>query len=101
VTRIVVVAPLRPGTRDAVREFVESGPPFDLGATQLGYHSVHLTAHEAVFVFEGPDARRDVEKLLGEPSVWRTAGAWRDWLAGRPRLANEVFGWSREKPDLS
>ena len=95
-TRIVVVAPLRPGTRDDVQALVASGPPFDLGATQLGDHRVYLTEHEAVFVFEGPDARTDVEKLLGEPSVWRTAGTWRDWLAGRPRLANEVFSWTRE-----
>jgi len=94
-TRVVVVAPLRPGTRDAVRAHIESGPPFDLGATHLGDHRVFLTEHEAVFVFEGPDARKDVEKLLGEPGVWRTAETWREWLADRPRLASEVFGWSR------
>ena len=27
--------------------------------------------------------------------MWRAAAAWRDILAGRPRLAEQVYDWSR------
>jgi hypothetical protein len=96
VSTVVVIAPLRQGAHDAVRVLVASGPPFDLDETRLASHHVYLTEHEAVFVFDGPEARQEVERLLGERAVWSTAGTWRDWLSDRPRIAGEAFAWSRE-----
>jgi hypothetical protein len=96
VTRTVVVAPLKPGARAQARELVESGPPFDLAETELTAHAVYLTDGEAVFVFEGPAPRREVERIVGDPGVWRSARAWQACLAGRPRLADEAFSWARD-----
>ena len=35
------------------------------------------------------------EQLAGDAGMWRAAAAWRDILAGRPRLAEQVYDWSR------
>lgn len=93
--RFVVVAPLRESMRDQARVLIEQGPPFDLTQTTLASHEVFLTAREAVFVFEGASAKDAVEQLIGEPGVWRSAAAWTECLAGRPRLAEEKFSWIR------
>ena len=92
---VVVVAPLREGARDTARLLVAGGPPFDPERTPLVRHHVYLTDKEAVFTFEGPDARAAVEGLVGESNVWKAAAAWRECLAGRPRIAEEVFAWDR------
>jgi hypothetical protein len=95
-SRIVVVAPLRENARDRARRLVEQGPPFDLPASALDRHHVHLTDREVIFVFEGPDARAAVEQVVGEPGVWKAASEWRACLAGRPRIADETFEWARD-----
>jgi hypothetical protein len=46
-----------------------------------------------VFVFEGDGARRAVEQLLGDARVWKAAAAWKEVIAVRPRLAENVFTW--------
>jgi len=96
---VVVVAPLREGARETARLLIESGPPFDPGSTALTRHQVFLTDREVVFVFEGVEARSAVEHLVGDPGVWKAATAWRECLAGRPRLAEETYTWTR--PDAS
>lgn len=95
-TRTVVVAPLKPGTRMQVRQLLDSGPPFPLADTELTAHAVYLTDGEAVFVFEGQAPRVDVERIAGDPGVWRSARAWQACLAGRPRIAEEAFAWVRD-----
>jgi hypothetical protein len=90
---VVVVAPLKEGARDTARVLIAEGAPFDPSATPLVRHHVYLTDREVVFTFEGPDARATVERLVGDPDVWRAAAAWRECLAGRPRLAEETFSW--------
>jgi hypothetical protein len=52
-----------------------------------------------VFVFEGPDARAAVEHLVGDAEVWQAATAWRDCLAGKPRVADIAFAWHKGGPD--
>jgi hypothetical protein len=95
-SRIAVVVPIRPGAYDAARTLVESGPPFRLEDTPLEGHCVFLTEHEAVFVFEGPDARIVVEQLVGEASLWRAATEWRACLDGKPRVADTAFAWRKD-----
>jgi hypothetical protein len=92
---VVVVAPLREGARETARLLIESGPPFSPEGTSLTRHHVYLTDRDVVFTFEGPDARAAVEKLVGDPGVWKAATAWRECLAGRPRIAEEIFAWDR------
>ena len=82
-SRVAVVVPIKPGMYEAAKSLVESGPPFRLEDTPLEGHCVYLTEHEAVFVFEGPDARAAVEHLVGDAEVWQAATAWRECLAGQ------------------
>lgn len=98
-SRIAVVVPLRPGSRESARQLIQAGPPFQIDDTPLLEHCVYLTDHEAVFVFEGPDAREAVEHVLGEADVWQAATAWRAILASKPRLAETVFTWQRGDSD--
>jgi glycine cleavage system aminomethyltransferase T len=97
-SRVAVVVPLRPDAVETARQLVEEGPPFDLSATPLEGHCVHLTDHEVVFVFEGPNARDVVEHVVGEADVWQAATAWRALLAGKPRIAETVYSWRRPEP---
>jgi hypothetical protein len=95
VHRLVVVVPLRPGARERARLLLEEGPPFDPETTPLERHHVFLTEREAVFLFEGPKARAFVDRLVGDPSVWKAAVAWRRCLGGSPRIAEEAYAWVR------
>jgi hypothetical protein len=98
-SRVAVVVPIKPGMYEAARSLVETGPPFRLEDTPLEGHCVYLTEHEAVFVFEGPDARAAVEHLVGDAEVWQAATAWRECLAGKPRVADIAFAWHKGGPD--
>jgi hypothetical protein len=98
-TTVAVVAPLKYGSQAEARRLIESGPPFDPERSPLVRHEVFLTGDEAIFVFEGPNARDAVEQLLGEASVWKAAVAWRRCLAGRPRVAEHAYEWLRRSPD--
>ena len=91
----VVVAPLRPAAREAARQLLAEGPPFDPHAAGLERHDVFVTDREVVFVFEGPDAKKKVEKIAGDPGVWRAAARWGEVLAGRPRIAESAYVWTR------
>ena len=91
----VVVAPLRPAAREAARELLAQGPPFAPDGTTLESHHVFLTDREVVFLFEGPDVKETVQKVAGDPGVWRAAVRWRELLAGRPRIADSAYSWAR------
>ena len=93
---VVVVLPLRAGAAPRARKLVAGGPPFDLEEADLDRHTVFVTEHEVVFLFEGERARETLEKLLRRPRVLREAARWRDVLAGRPRLGDESYTWRRE-----
>jgi hypothetical protein len=95
-SRVAVVVPLRPGGYDAAAQLVADGPPFKLSESPLDGHCVYLTEREALFVFEGPNAREVIEEILGEASVWEAATSWRDLLAGKPRVADIAFAWRRD-----
>jgi hypothetical protein len=97
-SRVAVVVPLRPDAVETARQLIEHGPPFDLQETPLQSHYIHLTDQEAIFVFEGPEAREVVERVVGEANVWEAATAWRACLAGKPRIAETVFSWRRPEP---
>jgi hypothetical protein len=92
---LVVVARLAEGMRERARELVTGGPPFELSGTDLSAHRVYLTEREAVFVFEGAQPRAALERLAGDAGMWRAAAAWREVLAGRPQIAEQVYDWSR------
>jgi hypothetical protein len=96
--RIAVVLPLQEDARDAVRALLAAGPPFDPDKFGLDRHQVFLTQSEAVFIFESKLGADALEPLLQEPELWQSAAAWHEHLAGPPRIAEDVFSWTR--PDL-
>jgi hypothetical protein len=92
---VAVVVPIKRGTAEAARRLVEEGPPFDLDRLGLERHHVFVSEREVVFFFEGESAAAAVDALSRTPRVLDAAVRWRRILAGRPRLAEEQFGWTR------
>ncbi len=93
--RVAVVVPIRRGTADVVRRLVAEGPPFDVEVLGLERHHVFVSEREVLFFFEGESAAAAVDLLAQSPSVLKAAVRWRGVLAGRPRLAQERFSWTR------
>ncbi len=98
-SRLAVIAPIKWGSYRAAKSLIEKGPPFDPGLTPLDRHEVFLTDTEVVFVFEGPGVSESLDSLLDDLSVWQEADAWRAHLAGRPRLAEDLYHWERRQID--
>src|SRR6266496_5516098 len=92
---VAVVVPIRRGAAEAARRLVEEGPPFDVEGLGLERHHVFVSEREVVFFFEGDSATAVVDALSRSPRVLKAAVRWRGILAGRPRLAEERFGWTR------
>jgi hypothetical protein len=91
---VAVVVPIRRGSAETARRLVEEGPPFDLECSGLERHHVFVSEREVVFFFEGDSAGAAVDALSRSPRVLNAAARWRGILAGRPRLAEEEFGWT-------
>jgi hypothetical protein len=92
---VAVVVPIKRGTAEAARRLVAEGPPFDLERLALERHHVFVSEREVVFFFEGDSASAAVDVLSRSPRVLDAAVRWRGILAGRPRLAEEQFAWTR------
>jgi hypothetical protein len=96
--RLLVVLPLKPGSSDAVRALLESGPPFDPDAIGgLDRHEVFLTSSEVVFLFESRSGLDALTAVITQPTVWQAASSWREHLGGSPRVAEDVYAWSRSE----
>lgn len=93
-SRVVVVLPIRRQAEERARELIASGPPFDPASIPLRHHRVFVTSREVVFLFEGEDIREVVEQLVRRPDVWKAAIAWRECIAGPPRVADEAYAWA-------
>ena len=93
-SRAVVVLPLRQGASEQAAQLLRSGPPFDPEDVGLERHHVFLTDDEAVFVFEA-DNLEAAERLIGGETFWKAAAAWKDLVAGAPRLAEDSYTWVR------
>ncbi|HEX5468731.1 MAG TPA: hypothetical protein VFW80_06765 [Gaiellaceae bacterium] len=91
---LIVVAPLKAGKLDRVRELLAKGPPFELDKTAFARHSVHVTDQEAVFIFEA-EGRPATLALTEDDARVLPTDAWMDCLASRPRVARTAFTWQR------
>jgi len=96
--RTAIVLPLKEGAKSEAQSLLAAGPPFDLEHTRIERHEVFLTEREVVFVFVSPLGIEALEPLLADPDFWRGAAAWREHLAGPPRLAQGVYSWERSEP---
>jgi hypothetical protein len=96
--RVIVIVPLKPESHTSVRRLLQQGPPFDPGAIEgLDRHQVFLAPDEAVFVFESHVAANVLAPLLADPKLWEAVSAWGEYVAGAPRIAEEVFSWTRSE----
>ena len=96
-SKLVVIAPLKPGAEARARELLDEGPPFDLEGSAFNAHEVFVTPQEVVFVFEGTASDGETLNFAADdPEIWRAAKAWADCLDGRPRIARSAFSWKRD-----
>lgn len=58
-------------------------------------HSVFLTEHEVVFVFEAPGEAATLSFPGEDPALWKAAAAWAECMAARPRKAETAYSWER------
>lgn len=93
-SRLVVVAPLKPGAEARARELLNEGPPFDLEGSEFDSHEVFVTPQEVVFLFEGQET---LNLTAGDPGLLSAAKAWAECLEGRPRIARSAFSWKRDE----
>ena len=94
--RVAIVLPIKQESHDSVRALLEDGPPFDpMQIAGLERHQVFLTAEEAIFVFDSPLGQEPLDPLLADPELWHAAAAWREHIAGPPRIAEDAFSWIR------
>jgi hypothetical protein len=94
--RVAIIAHLKEGSEQRANELVRAGPPFDLAETGIVRHSVYVSAHEVVFVFDGHEVEWIVDQLIDAPfhyELQRALEKWREIVDGRPRVARERFGW--------
>jgi hypothetical protein len=91
-SRVAVAVPIKAETRERVRGLIDAGPPFDADDVGLDRHHVFVTEREVIFVFEGQNVRSAVRQLARDARFWKAA-AWRDCIAGRPRIAEEAYSW--------
>jgi hypothetical protein len=91
---VVIVVPLRDGCEGQARELSAAGPPFDPQQLPIESHELLLTSNEAIFVFESAPGAT-VESLLDSLDIWAAGAAWRDLVAGPPRLTSLAYSWRR------
>lgn len=104
VMRLAIVLPIAPESKDEVRALLETGPPFDPAEIPgLERHQVLLTSEEAIFVFDSSFGHDALASLITDPGLWKAAAAWREHIAGPPRVAEDAYSWMRpqEHEELS
>ncbi len=98
---IALVVPLKPGSREAVRELLAEGPPFDAEQLPgLERHEVFVSDDQAIFVFQSSAGVDAFAARLVDPDLLQAALAWREHAAGPLGVAEGVYSWTRsEEPE--
>jgi hypothetical protein len=89
--KIIVIFPIRAGAQERVRRLVAEELPFAPSDPGLERLRVFVTDAELVLFFEGAEA--SLARVLVDPSV--AAAAWRQYVAGSPRVAKDAYSWAR------
>jgi hypothetical protein len=92
--QIGILAEIRPGQRPALERVLQQGPPFDLAAEGFEHHEVFLGDKEVIFIFDGPNARTQLQRLAATRSL---LGAFvkMSSLVSAPRILEQTFQWDR------
>jgi hypothetical protein len=96
--QLAVIASLKEGSSEQARELLAHGPPFDAGTEGLTRHTVFLSSHDVVFVFEGHEVEWIVDDMATAPFRWNVLeafDAWRPLVEGEPRVAQVAYTWDR------
>jgi hypothetical protein len=98
--QIAILAEIRPGQRPALERVLHAGPPFDLAAEGFEHHEVFLGDTEVVFIFDGPSARTQLQRLAATRSL---LGAFvkMSSLVSAPRILEQTFEWDRRAEPAS
>jgi len=98
--QIAILADIRPGQRTALERILQEGPPFDLAAEGFEHHEVFLGDADVLFVFDGPSARTQVERLAATRSL---LGAFvkMSSVVSAPRILEQTFQWDRRTEPAS
>ncbi len=97
-SRVAVVARLKPGAESEAAALLTEGPPFEPAEQRFKRHAVYLSASEVVFVFEGEEVEWAVDDLMDaqfSPAFQAALAAWRPLVEEPPRIARLVYAWER------
>jgi hypothetical protein len=94
---MVIVVPLREGTRRDALDLLRSGPPIEI--EELDRYLAFLSKEEAVVVVAGPDVGPEDGRPWEDPLAWRDGERWARCAASAPRVASTVHAWERA-PEL-
>lgn len=88
--RLVLVARLKPGGRDRVRELIAAGPDPEIAAT-FDRVGVFLTEDEVVFYNEGERADESMRAFFDDPVRSTALTPWLAVFDGPLRRAREAY----------
>lgn len=91
--RLMIVARLKPGSRERVQALLEAGPPFDPDEPGFERHSVFLSGSEVVFLFEGAHVERVVDAIVNDPELSGRFAQWAEVVEWPPHIAHERYAW--------
>ncbi len=92
--QVAIVAEIRPGKRGDLERLLEQGPPFDLALEGFEHHEVFVGDTDAVFVFTGPSAMSQLERMAAAQALVPHMLDLSHILA-KPRPLQRTFGWRR------
>jgi len=92
--QLAILAEIRPGKRNELERVLAQGPPFNLQAEGFEHHEVFLGDTEIVFVFTGPGAAGQLERLASTPELARRMVRLADVVTA-PRVLQQTYEWRR------
>ena len=92
--RYVLVAHLKPGTRERAHELLAEHPMHEGVWANFEREAVFLTETEVVFFVEGPDADKSIKAIFDDPSVTEI-GHWLPLFDGPLHRPPEEYYWER------
>jgi hypothetical protein len=92
--RYVLVARLKPGSRERAQELLAEHPMHEGVWATFDREAVFLTETEVVFFVEGPDADKAVKAIFDDPSATEI-GYWIPLFDGPLHRAPEAYFWER------
>lgn len=92
--QVAIVAEIRPGRRQELERLLEQGPPFDLALEGFEHHEVFVGDTDVVFVFTGPGALSQLERMAASEELIPHMLSLSHILA-KPRPLQSTFEWQR------